>query len=61
MELTVERAEDTTLDHDELHERVLERLENVLAFTPDSLRIVDPGAIARTEVGKVQRVYDRRD
>ena len=61
MELTVERAENATLDDEQLHERVLERLENVLAFTPDSLQIVDPGAIARTEVGKVQRVYDHRN
>jgi phenylacetate-CoA ligase len=36
------------------------RLENVLAFTPDSLDIVDPGGIERTEVGKVKRVYDHR-
>jgi phenylacetate-CoA ligase len=60
MELTVEQAEDTGKSRDELHEEVLEELDAVLAFTPDDLDIVPPGSIARTEVGKVQRVYDHR-
>ncbi|WP_092704234.1 phenylacetate--CoA ligase PaaK [Halovenus aranensis] len=60
IELTVEQAEDAQRGKDQLKEVVAERLDAVLAFTPDSLEIVDPGAIARTEVGKVQRVYDHR-
>ncbi|WP_053947795.1 phenylacetate--CoA ligase PaaK [Halolamina sediminis] len=60
MELTVERAEGTDRGHVELEEEILERLENVLAFTPDELTLVESGGIARSEVGKVQRVYDHR-
>ncbi len=60
IELTVEQAEDAERGKDQLQEVVADRLDSVLAFTPDSLEIVDPGAIARTEVGKVQRVYDHR-
>jgi len=60
MELTVEMAEDAEKSQDELHEEVLDELDSVLAFTPDDLEIVPPGSIARTEVGKVQRVFDHR-
>ncbi len=60
MELTVEQAEATGKSRDELHEEVLDELDAVLAFTPDDLDIVPPGSIVRTEVGKVQRVYDHR-
>jgi phenylacetate-CoA ligase len=60
MELTIETAEGSVGDEDELRETVLGRLSNVLAFKPDELTFVPPGTIARTEVGKVQRVYDRR-
>ncbi len=60
LELTVERAEDTDRGHAELREEILERLENVLSFTPDELTLVEAGGIARSEVGKVQRVYDHR-
>jgi phenylacetate-CoA ligase len=47
-------------DEEELHDTIQKRLENVLAFTPDNLQLVAPGSVARTEVGKVQRVYDHR-
>jgi phenylacetate-CoA ligase len=60
MELTVERDETFDGDEQKLHETIRKRLENVLAFTPDDLELVDPGSIARTEVGKVQRVYNHR-
>ena len=60
LELTVEMAEDTEKSRDELREVVLDELDSVLAFTPDDLEIVPPGSIARTEVGKVQRVFDHR-
>lgn len=61
IELTVERAQDAERSADELHDIVFDRLDAVLGFTPDSLDIVDAGTIERTEVGKVQRVYDHRD
>ena len=60
MELTVEYTEDSERDEDELCEEILTRLQNVLGFTPDELALVPPGDIERTEVGKVQRVYDHR-
>jgi phenylacetate-CoA ligase len=44
-----------------LEAEIIERLENVLAFTPDELELVAPGSIERTQVGKVKRVYDHRD
>ncbi len=60
IELTIEQEEGAEKSKDELEEIVFDRLDAVLAFTPDSLEIVDPGSIERTEVGKVQRVYDHR-
>jgi len=60
MELTVEVDEAFDGDRQQLHGTIQKRLKNVLAFTPDDLELVDPGSIARTEVGKVQRVYDHR-
>jgi len=60
MELTVEVDEEFDGDREALHETIRKRLENVLAFKPDDLELVDSGSIARTEVGKVQRVYDHR-
>ncbi|ELY93931.1 phenylacetate--CoA ligase [Natrialba hulunbeirensis JCM 10989] len=47
-------------ERETLRDRLLTRLENVLSFTPDELTLVGPGEIERTEVGKVQRVYDHR-
>ncbi|RKS78572.1 phenylacetate-CoA ligase [Haloarcula quadrata] len=61
MELTVERAEGSSKDHSELRDDVLSRLQSVLSFTPDQLDLVNPGTIERTEVGKIQRVYDHRN
>ncbi|MDQ2074624.1 phenylacetate--CoA ligase PaaK [Haloarcula sp. H-GB4] len=61
MELTVERAEASSKDHSELRDDVLSRLQSVLSFTPDQLDLVDPGTVERTEVGKIQRVYDHRN
>ena len=60
MELTVEMDNEFDGDEEELHDTIQKRLENVLAFTPDNLQLVAPGSVARTEVGKVQRVYDHR-
>ena len=61
MELTVETERSLTKSKQSLEEEVLERLENVLQFTPDDLQLVNHGEIGRTEVGKVQRVHDHRD
>ncbi|MFD1562661.1 phenylacetate--CoA ligase PaaK [Haloarchaeobius amylolyticus] len=60
MKLTIEKAEESDRSENELRDVILSRLQNVLSFTPDDLELVDPGGIARTEVGKVQRVYDHR-
>jgi phenylacetate-CoA ligase len=61
MELTIELDEDVDRDEAELREIILRRLQNVLSFKPDELDLVEPGGIERTEVGKVQRVYDHRE
>lgn len=61
MELTVEVQETLTASKQALKEQVLERLENVLSFTPDELELVNHGEIGRTEIGKVQRIYDHRN
>ncbi|ELZ21419.1 phenylacetate--CoA ligase PaaK [Natrinema limicola] len=60
MELTIEKDEQSDRSENELRDVILSRLQNVLSFTPDDLELVEPGGIARTEVGKVQRVYDHR-
>lgn len=60
MELTVEQAPDANRTAEELNEVVADELDRVLAFTPDELDVVESGAIERTEVGKVKRVYDHR-
>ncbi|GAA0682480.1 phenylacetate--CoA ligase PaaK [Natronoarchaeum mannanilyticum] len=61
LELTIERAEEVDRSDEALREDILTRLENVLSFTPDELELVPAGGIERTEVGKVQRVYDHRE
>ncbi|MFC7212952.1 phenylacetate--CoA ligase PaaK [Saliphagus sp. GCM10025334] len=60
LEITIECEHDFEGDREELRDRVLTRLQNVLSFTPDTLTIEEPGGIERTEVGKVKRVYDHR-
>ncbi|SDN17937.1 phenylacetate-CoA ligase [Halogranum gelatinilyticum] len=60
LELTVEHHEEYAGSSESLRETVQARLEDVLDVTPDSIDIVEPGTIGRTEVGKVQRVYDHR-
>ncbi|AZQ15984.1 phenylacetate--CoA ligase PaaK [Halorubrum sp. PV6] len=61
MELTIEMKEGTTQSRQSLEAEITERLENVLQFSPDDLDLVEPGGIARSKVGKVQRVYDHRE
>ncbi|GAB3419202.1 phenylacetate--CoA ligase [Haloparvum alkalitolerans] len=60
MELTIEKKPEFDGDESELYSTVMTRLSNVLSFTPDELTLVDSGGIERTEVGKVQRVFDDR-
>ena len=60
LDLTVELTEAFDGSRDELERRIRKRLSNVLSFTPDAVKLVAPGAIERTKVGKVQRVYDHR-
>ncbi|SFL65882.1 phenylacetate-CoA ligase [Halogranum rubrum] len=60
LELTVEHHEEYHGSTESLREEVQAKLESVLDVKPDSLDIVPPGEIGRTEVGKVQRVFDHR-
>ncbi|EJN57036.1 phenylacetate--CoA ligase PaaK [Halogranum rubrum] len=60
LELTVEHHEEYHGSTESLREEVQTKLEDVLDVKPDSLDIVPPGEIGRTEVGKVQRVFDHR-
>ncbi|WP_396613504.1 phenylacetate--CoA ligase PaaK (plasmid) [Haloferax sp. S1W] len=60
LEVTVELTEEFDGSITDLKSRITKRLSNVLSFTPDELNLVEYGNIARTEVGKVQRVYDHR-
>jgi phenylacetate-CoA ligase len=61
MELTIECEEDLNKSKKKLNEQITKRLSNVLQFTPDKIDLVDHGGIGRSEVGKVQRVYDHRE
>lgn len=60
--LTVTFEHNSEYDGDvaELEERLAESLAHELQVTPDEVRVVEPGTIERTEVGKVQRLYDHR-
>jgi phenylacetate-CoA ligase len=60
MEVTVEPHEQSDTSPDELQRAIDERLNDELDVSPDSIEVVDPGAIERTEVGKVKRVFDHR-
>jgi phenylacetate-CoA ligase len=60
IEITVERAESFDGDDEDLREDVRTRLDSRLAFSPDEIRVVEPGGIERQETGKVQRVFDHR-
>ncbi|WP_254768180.1 phenylacetate--CoA ligase PaaK [Salinilacihabitans rarus] len=61
IEITVERHESYDGSPAALEERVASRLDDVLGVTPDALRVVEPGELERTTVGKVTRVYDHRE
>jgi phenylacetate-CoA ligase len=59
--ITVEHASTFEGDPDALAARLADRLESVLSLRPDDVEVVPHGTLERTEVGKVQRVYDHRD
>jgi phenylacetate-CoA ligase len=58
IEVTVEREAGS--DVRAVERRVEGALADTLDFTPDDLRVVDPGGVERQETGKVQRVFDHR-
>lgn len=60
MEITVEPHEDYEQAPAELETQIREQLGKALDVKPDDVTVVDPGSIERTEVGKVQRVFDHR-
>jgi len=61
LELTLELRESFSGDTEKLAERIERRLQNVLSLSPDSLELVSPETIERTEIGKAKRVYDHRN
>ena len=60
MEITVEPHEQSGTAPEELRAAIDDRLNDELDVSPDSIEVVDPGTIDRTEVGKVKRVFDHR-
>jgi phenylacetate-CoA ligase len=60
MEITVEHHERYDGTAADLEAELARRLDDVLSVSPDSLEVVGPGAIERSEVGKVKRVFDHR-
>ena len=60
IEVTVE-LKDEGADAEDVGARIEKRLQNVLSLSPNALHVVEPGGIERTEVGKIQRVFDHRD
>jgi phenylacetate-CoA ligase len=60
MEITVEPHAQSTSSADTLRTEIEGRLGEQLDVSPDSIEVVKPGALERTEVGKVKRVYDHR-
>lgn len=60
MHITAERHGDADRTAEELADRIRDRLEAVLDVTPDEIDVVEPNEVERSEVGKVQRVFDHR-
>lgn len=60
LELTVERNPDLAGDIEGIAEAVTDSLSSVLQLRPDSVNVVEPQTLERTEVGKVKRLYDHR-
>jgi phenylacetate-CoA ligase len=60
MEITVEHHEHFDGSREQLERRLRDALEETLNVRPDEFNVVGPGVIDRSEVGKVQRVFDHR-
>lgn len=60
MEITAERHEQPESSADALCTEIETRLNEQLDVSLDSIDIVEPGTLERTEVGKIKRVYDHR-
>lgn len=60
MEITVEPHERSGSSPYVLQQEIETRLNEQLDVSPDEIKVVDPGEIERTEVGKAKRVYDHR-
>ena len=60
MEITVEPHPQSELETEALRAEIADRLDEQLDVSPDTIEVVEPGGLERTEVGKVQRVFDHR-
>ena len=60
MEITVEHHEHFDGSREKLERQLRDALEETLDIRPNELTVVGPGVIDRSEVGKVQRVFDHR-
>jgi len=60
MEITVEHHEHFDGSREKLERQLHDALEETLDIRPNELTVVGPGVIDRSEVGKVQRVFDHR-
>jgi len=60
MEITVEHHEHFDGSREQLERRLRDALEETLNVRPDEFNVVGPAVIDRSEVGKVQRVFDHR-
>jgi phenylacetate-CoA ligase len=60
MEITVEHHGYFDGSRERLERQLRDALKKTLDIRPNELRVVGPGVIDRSEVGKVQRVFDHR-
>jgi phenylacetate-CoA ligase len=60
MEITVEHHEHFDGSREQLERRLRDALDETLNVRPDEFNVVGPAVIDRSEVGKVQRVFDHR-
>ena len=60
IEITVEHAPGFNGNRAALAERLKEKLASTLMLTPDDVTVVQPRTLARSEVGKIQRIFDNR-
>jgi phenylacetate-CoA ligase len=58
--VTLEQAPEYDGDAEALRTAARDALDDQLSFSPDEVRVVEPGGIERQETGKVKRVYDHR-